>query len=150
LDLTQDLDVLFRNLHVDSIRRKIQRGRREKLEVDSGDSEALLTEFYRLHVVTRRRQCLPPHPYRWFQNLLKFLKPNVAIRIAKQGGNAIAAVMTVEHGDCLTYKYGCSDAKFHNLGGMPFVFWDMITDGKRRGMKLLDLGRSRIDNPGLI
>jgi hypothetical protein len=28
---------------------------------------------------------------------------------------AIRNIMTLQHGDTLVYKYGCSDARFHNV-----------------------------------
>src|SRR5262245_7651781 len=60
LNLQPALPDLYRRLHVDSIRRKIERGRRENLTLESGNSKTLLEDFYRLHVITRRRQSLPP------------------------------------------------------------------------------------------
>jgi lipid II:glycine glycyltransferase (peptidoglycan interpeptide bridge formation enzyme) len=48
------------------------------------------------------------------------------------------------------YKYGCSDAQFHNLGGTSLLFWKAIQDGKRRGALEFDLGRSELENSGLI
>jgi hypothetical protein len=50
----------------------------------------------------------------------------------------------------MVYKYGCSDARFNHLGGTPFLFWNAIQDAKGRGLEKLDLGRSDIDNPGLV
>ena len=36
------------------------------------------------------------------------------------------------------------------LGGMPFLFWRLIQDARARGFAELDLGRSDVDQPGLI
>ena len=150
LDLRPSLDVLRKNLHADSIRRKIQRAEREGLRVESGNSEALLAEFYRLHITTRRRQAVPPHPLKWFRNILQCLGKSAALRVARNGQRAAAAVLTLEKGTTLVYKYGCSDQSFHNVGAMQLVYWDMICDAKSRGLEELDLGRSELDNEGLI
>jgi Uncharacterized protein involved in methicillin resistance len=150
LDLRPPVEVLYKNLRVDSIRRKIQRAERENLSLDSGSSESLLAEFYKLHVITRRRQSVPPHPLKWFRNILQFLGKSANLRIARSGQTPVSAVLTVEKGTTLVYKYGCSDARFHHLGAMPFVFWNMIRDAKSRGMLELDMGRSEVDNSGLI
>ena len=48
------------------------------------------------------------------------------------------------------YKYGGSDAAQHRLGGMPFLFWRVMKDARRQGFEVLDLGRSDVDQPGLI
>ncbi len=150
LGLRPTIEILYKKLHADSIRRKLHRAEREGLQVEIGDSEALLAEFYGLHVITRRRQGAPPHPLKWFRNILHCLGKDAKLRIARKGQRPVSAVLTLEKGTTLVYKYGCSDANFHNLGAMPFVLWNMICDAKARGMLEVDMGRSDLDNPGLI
>ena len=150
LDLGPCLHELFQGLHKDSIQRKINRANREGLRYEEGRSDSLLREFYRLTMITRRRQALPPPPFVWFRNVVDCLGEQVKIRVARTGDRAIAAILTLFYKGTLIYKYGCSDAQFHNLGAMPFLMWRAIEDGKQRGMSELDLGRSDIDNAGLI
>ena len=150
LDLRPSLEELHKNLHVDSIRRKIKKAEREHLTIEVGSSEVLLAEFYKLHMTTRHRQQLPPHPLPWFRNILKNLGTAATVRVARKDGRAVASVITLSNGPTMVYKYGCSDARFHNLGSMPFLFWDMVQDAKRRGFLELDLGRTECENTGLI
>ena len=150
LDLRPTTEELFRKLHVDSIRRKIQKAEKSGLTIRSGRSDDLLADFFRLHVLTRRRQLSPPHPIAWFANVLRCLGHSACIRIAYVGETPAAAVFTLENEAAVVYKYGCSDEQFHRLGAMPFVFWDMIREAKRANKLGLDLGRSDLDNPGLI
>jgi CelD/BcsL family acetyltransferase involved in cellulose biosynthesis len=150
LDLRPTLDELYKKLHGDSIRRKIQRAEREQLTLEVGSSETLLREFYDLHIITRQRQQLPPHPLKWFRNVLMCLGKHAQIRVARKNGNAIASIFTVSHKQKMVYKYGCSDAHSHNLGGMQFLFWDLIRDSKERGFVELDFGRSECTNTGLV
>ena len=63
---------------------------------------------------------------------------------------AIAAIFSIAHKQKMVYKYGCSDAHSHNLGGMQFVFWDLIRSAKERGFVELDFGRSKCSNTGLV
>jgi len=150
LDLRPALDELYKKLHVDSIRRKIQKGEKSGLKVECGILDAQLAKFYALHVETRRRQLVPPHPRKWFRNILQCLGNKACIRVAHKDRTPVSAVLTLEKGNTLIYKYGCSDAHFHNIGAMPFVFWDMIRDARNRGIQELDMGRSELDNPGLL
>jgi Acetyltransferase (GNAT) domain len=150
LDLRPCLQDLFQGLHKDSIQRKIHRASREGLRYEEGRSDSLLHEFYRLTMMTRRRQALPPPPLAWFRNVVDCLGEQVKIRVARIGDRSIAAILTLFYKDALIYKYGCSDAKFHNLGAMPFLMWRAIEDAKRHGVSELDLGRSDINNVGLI
>jgi lipid II:glycine glycyltransferase (peptidoglycan interpeptide bridge formation enzyme) len=71
------------------------------------------------------------------------------IRVLLKDGRPIASILTLLYKTTMTYKYGCSDARFHGLGGMPLLFWKAIQEGKHQGAEEFDLGRSDIDNPGL-
>jgi lipid II:glycine glycyltransferase (peptidoglycan interpeptide bridge formation enzyme) len=72
------------------------------------------------------------------------------IRLLRQNGAAIAAMLTLQHRSCVVYKYGCSEEKFHNLGCMPFLFWRLIEESKMLGAKKIDFGRSDWNNQSLI
>lgn len=150
LDLAESSDQLFSHFHKSSIQRKVRRAERERLSYEDGSSPRLLEEFYRLLVLTRRRHCLPPQPREWFRNLLECMGDTVQIRMACKDGHPIAAILTLWYRSCVIYKYGCSDERHHNLGGMPFLFWRLIVESKSRGMKTLDFGRSDLDNEGLV
>ena len=150
VDLRSDLESLFRKFHKSCIQRKIHRAEREKLTYEEGRSEALLAKFYFLLILTRRRHGLPPQPLAWFRNLLSCLGDKILIRVASKGDDPVASIVTISHKKSLVYKYGCSDARFNNLGGTPFLFWKAIQDAKRSGAEEYDLGRSEADNPGLI
>ena len=144
------LDVLFHNLHRNCIQRKIQRAEREGLNYQSGQSEILLREFYDLLLRTRRRHCLPPQPLQWFRNLVESMGDNLTIRLVSKDRVPVAAILTLSHKGTITYKYGCSDERFHNLGGTPFLLWKTIEEAKNQGMREFDLGRSDLDHAGLI
>ena len=150
LDLLPELSALFDGLHKGSIQRKIQRAKREGLEYEEGRSKEQLHEFFRLTQLTRRRHGLPPAPLAWYRNVLAAFGDKAKIRLARKDGKPVAAIFTLMHKNCLVYKYGCSNAAFHNLGGMPFLLWKAIVDGKSQGAVTFDLGRSDRNNAGLV
>lgn len=150
IDLKPSLDQLFRNFHKDSIQRKIRRAEREGLTLMEGESVDKLDSFYRLLLLTRRRHLLPPQPKKWFRSLIGNFGAALRIRVACKDGQPVASILTLDHKDVLTYKYGCSDSRFHQLGGMHLLFWTSIQEAKQAGMSLFDLGRSDTDDQGLI
>ena len=150
LDLHPTVEQLFRGLHKDSIQRSIRRAEKEGLSYEIGNSEELVNEFYKLLMITRRRHRLLPQPRAWFRNLVQHLGAAVQIRLARKNTVPIAAILSLRHRTSVVYKYGCSDARFHSLGGMPFLLWRMIEESKAAGADRLDLGRSDIENEGLI
>jgi CelD/BcsL family acetyltransferase involved in cellulose biosynthesis len=149
LDLQPDLDTVFSNFHKNCIQRKIRRAEREGLTYDTGRSELVLAKFYHLQLLTRRRHQLPPQPITWFRNLVDCLGDKLTIRLLSKDNLPIACILTLSYKSTLVYKYGCSDARFHSLGGMPLLFWKAIQEAKRQGVQEFDLGRSEMDNPGL-
>jgi CelD/BcsL family acetyltransferase involved in cellulose biosynthesis len=150
LDLQPSLDDIFRATHKTAVQQAIRRAEREQLEYSDGRSEALLDEFYRLLLLTRRRHNLPPQPIQWFRNLIVSVGDRLKIRVASKDGKTVASILTFQWGDTIHYKYGCSDAQFHNLGGIAMLLWKTIQEGKASGARGLDFGRSDLDNPGLI
>ena len=150
VDLRPALSEIFERFHASTIRRKIRRAERDGVTCEQGRSEALVRDFYRLMILTRRRHGLAPQPIDWFRNVLACFGERATIRVARAQGVAIAALLTLRHRETLVYKYGCSDARAHPMGAMPLLFWSTIQDAKHAGVYQLDLGRSDSTNSGLI
>lgn len=150
LDLAPTVEQIFRRLHKDSIQRKIRRAEGRGIEYEVGRSKQLLRQFYQLQLITRRRHRAIPQPKSWFENLVECMGDNLQIRVARKGGNPIAAILTLRHGATVVYKYGCSKQEFHHLGTMPFLFWRLIEETKNSGGQRIDFGRSDLENQGLI
>ena len=149
LNLDPSLETLFSNFHKDSTQRKIKRAEREGLTEQVG-RESILEEFYRLQLLTRRRHGVPPQPRSWFRNMIDCFGEALQIRLAFKGDRSIAGILTLRHKNSLVYKYGCSDAGFNKLGGTHLLFWRAIQEAKELGLHQFDLGRSDLDNAGLI
>lgn len=150
LDLRPSLEDLHSHFHKDGVQRKIRRADRENLVLSRGNSEPHLKHFYSLLLRTRRRHRLPPQPYSWFRNLADCMGDRLRIYLACTGERPIASILTLRNLQTMVYKYGCSDERFHNLGGMPWLFWKAIQDGKAENLRELDLGRSDEANQGLV
>jgi len=150
LDLRPSLSDLFHSLHASCIRRKIVRAQREGVSYEEGTSEALLQKFYELAVLTRRRQQIPPQPLSWFRNLIACMGERVKIRLAFQGGQVAAGILTIRYKSTMTYKYGCSDPRFHRIGSMQLLMWKAIEDAKNSALLELDMGRTDWNNEGLL
>jgi lipid II:glycine glycyltransferase (peptidoglycan interpeptide bridge formation enzyme) len=150
LDLRPSEQALFQRFHKDSVQRKVRRAEREDLCYAEGNSETLLQHFYKLMIITRRRQGFPPQPLKWFRSLVACMGKDAQIRIALKGELPVASILTLTNNKSLVYKYGCSDSRFSNLGGMALLFWNAIQQAKANGFEELDMGRSDIANAGLI
>jgi hypothetical protein len=150
LDLRPSLDEIRKRFHRDCIERKIKRAERESLGYEAGRSTLLVQQFYSLLKITRFRQQLPPQPFEWFEHLMANMGKDVCIRIAFKERRPIAGILTLDHRKTMVYKYGGADVRFNSSGATPMLFWRAIIEARAAGMEELDLGRSDLDNPGLI
>jgi len=150
LDLCPDLDDVYRGLDKDCIQRRIQRAERAGLVEKCGRTDDLLRVFYELFVVTRGRHSLPPIPYAWFRNLIRYQGNALEIRLAYKDKIPISAILTLQFKDTVYFKYGCSDARFNNFGATPWLLWKAITGAKLNGTTKFDMGRTEADNAGLL
>jgi len=150
LDLRPNLDEICRGFDKDSVLRRIRHAERAGLNEKGGRSDALLKDFYKLLVLTRARHDLPPQPYAWFQNLIDCMGDALEIRLAYKDEVPVAAILTLRFRELVLYKYGCSDASYKHLGGMPLLLWRAISEAKSQNAQEFDLGRSDEDNQGLI
>ena len=148
--LDADISALFGGFHKSCVQRKIRRAIRERLEYTEGRSDRLIRQFHQLLLPTQQRHHLPPQPISWFRNLGDCLGEKLKIRIASKDGQPIAGMITLSYKQSMVYKYGCSDAKYHNLGGMAFLFWKTIQEAKTCGFAELDMGRCDLENLGLV
>jgi len=150
IDLQPDAEAIFGGFHRNHVQRTIRKAERSGVVHEAGRSQALLAEFYRLHQLTRHRHGTPTQPFSWFANLLLHFGEAAAIHVARLEGRPAAAIVTLAFKHTLVYKYGASDAAFNRYGGTSLLFWRAIQDAKRGGRLQFDLGRSDLDNPGLI
>jgi Acetyltransferase (GNAT) domain len=150
LDLQARTDQLFHSLDKDSVQRRVRRAERAGLAEECGRTEVLLRQFYDLLIVTRKRHQLPPQPYAWFRNLVKCFGEALEIRVAYKDEFPIASILTLQFKDTVYYKYGCSDARFNNLGATPLLLWRAIVQARSAGALTFDLGRTEVQNSGLV
>ena len=150
LDLSQDLDGVFRSLDYDSVQRRIKRAERAGLVEKCGRSDDLLEEFYTLFEITRGKHQLPPIPYAWFRNLIQCQDRALEIRLAYKDEIPISAILTMRFKDAVYYKYGGSDPRFNRFGAMPWLLWRAIAAAKSNGTIRFDMGRTEEDSIGLL
>ncbi len=150
LDLRPGTTALFDGFHKDCVRRRIRHAEKQNLTVSEGTDQESIKQFFELLVKTRRRHGVPPQPLAWLQNLIECMGQSATIHLARKNRQTVATILTLRYGKTMYYKYGASDARFHDLGAIPFLLWRAIEKAIHDGLEELDMGRSDCDNPGLI
>jgi CelD/BcsL family acetyltransferase involved in cellulose biosynthesis len=150
VDLRRSEESVYGSFHKSCVQRTIRRVERNAIRYTEGHSDNLIQQFYELLLLTHRRHGLPPQPILWFKNLSECMGENFKIRVASVDEVPIASIITLTDNRSMVYKYGCSDAKYHRLGGMTFLLWRAIQEAMSKGLDEFDMGRSDCDNRGLI
>jgi CelD/BcsL family acetyltransferase involved in cellulose biosynthesis len=150
VDMRSEPADLFRSFHRKAVQQQIKRAEREDVSSEEGRSPELVRQFYRLLTRTRRRHRLPPQPLKWFENLVDCLGDQLTVRVASKDGRLIASILTLSFKQQVYYKYGCTDDRFHSLGGIQLLLWRTIKAEKERGARVLDMGRSEIEHTSLV
>ena len=150
LQLQPDTDAVERGYSKSEVRRAVSKARRSGLVVERRTDREALDVFYRLHTATRRRLGVPTQPKRFirrFQGL--FDKGLGFVMLVHRGPEPAAAAVFLTFNGTLTYKYGASDAELLKLRPNNLLFSDAIRWGCQNGYRLLDFGRTELDNAGL-
>lgn len=142
LALEEDLETLKRRMRPEALR-GVRRALRERLTAETRVDGDGLADFYRLHVLNRRRLGVPTQPKRFVLGLERLFAEGLGfVLVVRQERRAVAAAVFLTHGGVLTYKYGASDPRA--LGARPnnLVFAEAIRWGSERGYRSLDFGRT--------
>lgn len=150
IDLRPTLEDLLSSFDTKCVQRRIRHAEREGIRHMCGDSEELLLHYYKLVLITRRRQGLPPQPLAWYRNLLLALRGAVTIHLAYHGERPIAGTVVLMHKQSAMCKYATNDEAFRNLAGMQLALWKSIQEAKSRGAAEFDMGRTDLDQTGLV
>jgi hypothetical protein len=130
----------------------IKKAEKEGVRVEISSSLEGVRDFYRLHCLTRKRHGLPPQPVSFFDKLHEFIiSQGLGFTVlARHGKAAVAGLICLHFGENAVYKYGASDEAFKQLSGTNLVLWETIKQCARQGLRSLSLGRTDLDNEGLL
>lgn len=132
------------------VRSSIRKAQRD-LRPSISHSPDALGPFYQLHVETRRRLGVPVQPRRFMANVLRSLAgEGLAFTVfAHLGDRPVAAAVFLAWNGTLIYKFAASDPRYWAMQPNNLVLWAAIEWGSDNGYRLLDLGRTDLDNQGL-
>jgi CelD/BcsL family acetyltransferase involved in cellulose biosynthesis len=152
LSLDGDLDSTFARFHHSDAQRNVRRAEREGVVVrEATQASDLLDVFYALHLETRRRQGVPIQPRRFFALLWdRMLSRGLGkVLVAEVDGKPAAAAVFLAWNGTVVYKFGASDRSLLRHRPNHAIFWHAIQWASESGYRVLDFGRTDLDNEGL-
>lgn len=134
------------------VRRNIRKAETAGLSVRRVEERTELTEtYFALHADTRRRLGVPCQPKRFFDALwLDVLEKGLGFALLVHGETGpIAGAVFLEWRGRIVYKYGASDRRHWSLRPNNLLFWECIREGCASGARVLDFGRTDLEDDGL-
>jgi hypothetical protein len=151
LVLDRDEAKIFSKLR-SNYRAKIRKARACDLTVAILHSPEAMTEYYRLHCLTRKRHGLPPQPACFFQHIQEYIiaKNHGFVTLVSHKGQNVAGAVFFSFGNRAIYKFGASDILYQDLNPNYLLFWHMIQWLCYHDYTELCFGRSAPNNTGLV
>jgi len=149
--LEPDEKRLFSSLRI-STRRNVRKAMQEDVKTEISQSLKAVQEYYRLHCMTRKWHGLPPQPFYFFKKIHEHIisREMGFVILASHQGKNIAGAVYVHFGAAALYKYGASDRTYQHLRANNLVMWEAIKWYAQNSFKSLCLGRTEMNNPGLL
>jgi CelD/BcsL family acetyltransferase involved in cellulose biosynthesis len=143
---------LFEKFHRTTIRQRIRKAEKMGLEIHEAKEETDIADFYRLHLDSRKRLMLPPHPYRFIVNIWRRLEPlgMITLLFAKKERENIAAIMCFRFKGRMSVEYSVVKKEYMHLQPNHLLFWTAIKKASNEGFSIFDFGRTPGENVNLI
>lgn len=147
IELPPHTDQLWQNMS-QKIRYGIKRASVHGIQVDISEDPIDVRRYYELNCLTKRRIGVPSHPLEFFENLVKFMKPNIRIYEAKKNNEVLASGVMITYKNYILYAYAASNPKTTNLNPNYALIWRCLEDAIRDGSSIFDFGRTSYENTG--
>ena len=134
-----------------SLRRNLRRAESAGLRFERRTDADSLDVFYRMHLLTRRKQGVPIQPKRYFRRIHEHLFGHGLgfVGVVYQADAPVAAAVYLAYHGRMVYKYGASDPRALENRPNEFLMDNAIRLAAEEGYTHFDFGTSAKDNEGL-
>lgn len=135
-----------------STRRNIKKALRSGLSANIYQTKESVTDFYRLNCLSRKDHGLPPQPFHFFAEIgIDIISKGAGfVCLAMLKNIPIAGVVFFYFNKKAIYKYGASDRRYWQFRPNDLAMWEAIRWCAENGIQYIDLGRTDIDQTGLL
>jgi len=150
--LSADVEATFRLLDKRRARWAVRHAAKQGVEVVRDDSLEAVRRFHRISLGTRRKLGVPPQPWKLFENVHRhIIDPGRGfVLTALRGGVTLGSIIFFHHGSTVTAKYNASIKRHLKYQFVEAVLWEAMKWGCGNGFTAFDVGRTAIDNAGLL
>lgn len=152
LPLDNELDCIMKSFHRTCVRKNIKRAIKSNLRIKKADNLSEVYNFYQLYIMTRKNLGLPSPPFNFFKLIWETfsVSKSVFFLIAELNNYAISGIMLFKYKDRISAEYLGWDKKFNDVRPTVFIYYEAIKFAHSEGSKVIDFGRTSINNKGLM
>jgi CelD/BcsL family acetyltransferase involved in cellulose biosynthesis len=146
MDLIAGKDELWEGM---TERSNVSKGARKGLTFSVSEVDRL-EDFYRLQLITRKRQGVPTPRLAYYASFFKKMPGMVKLAIVEKNGEAIAGDMFFLFKGKVLLVLNVSDRRYRNYKPNDFMIWNIIKWSCEAGYKTLDHGPISFEDKGLL
>jgi len=153
LDLNEDPNKVRKNFNKKTIKYSIRKAKMAGVVIREENSHLGIEEFYRLHMLTRKKHGIPSPPIKFFKKMFDNIiaRGHGLILLATSDSKTIAAGVFFKFKEKIYYKYNASDPQYLSLKTPNHLLtWHAIEKACLKGYRFFDFGRTSPDNKGLM
>ncbi|MFN3677617.1 MAG: FemAB family XrtA/PEP-CTERM system-associated protein [Sphingomonas pseudosanguinis] len=123
-------------------RAEVRKALANELTVETGSSDAMLTEHYRIYAESVRNLGTPVFPVRLFREAVARLDADV-LTVWHQG-RAVASVLSLYHAGTVYPYWGGGTQAARGLRANDLMYFALMRHARARGCRSFDFGRSKV------
>ena len=129
----------------------VKKARKEGLYVKIHKDIDGIERYYKLHLMTRKRQGTPSQSFKFFKSVFEnIIEKNLGIvSLVYKGNTPVAGGVYLHFNKTFTHKYSASDYSYWKMQPNNLLMYEMIKYAVENGFKVFDFGKTDLKNEGL-
>lgn len=124
------------------LRSQIKKAEKNGLVFETGRSQSLINDFYRVFTVNMRDLGSPTHSKKWFEEITKNYGQQMVVSIVYYKQQPVGAGIVLFNGDVAAIPWASTLRKYNRLSPNMLLYWSLLQYSTDQGSKTFDFGRS--------
>ena len=142
---------IFNSFKKTQVQQPILKALRDGLTASIKTDYESVMQFYKLHLLTRKKLGVPIQPKKFFYHLWNEIINNGLgfVVLVNLKGKVISSGIFAGYNKVLTYKFSASHPEYLKYRPNNLMLWTGIREAKKRGHEIFDFGRTDLETEGL-
>jgi FemAB-related protein (PEP-CTERM system-associated) len=111
-------------------------------KLSSAPEQTMIDDFYKVFSLNMRSLGSPVHSKEWFQAIIKYYQPNLAMVCVYFESKPIGGGIVIKNGAKASIPWASTDAEYNRLAPNMLLYWQLLAHCSENNIKEFDFGRS--------